>query len=156
MALAALVLAIVAILVSIASALYTRRQTLATERIQAVDAARRQDSLKPTLVGEYVAGGDTRDGVRPGIRLTNRGPLDLDRVEVQTVPAHRSHEAVVKGIYDPRTDDDTIPVQETGIMRQAESWTLEVVPLQDTEGNDRGGTHTLRCAATPPGTIRGL
>jgi len=95
MAVAALVLSVVAILVAAASAWYTRRQAASAEGTRRIEAARRHDELAPVLVGEYVEASETREQQRPGMRLTNRGPLDLDRVEVGVIPVHRA--AVIEG-----------------------------------------------------------
>jgi hypothetical protein len=148
MAVAALVLSVVAILVAGASAWYTRRQAVSTEGARRIEGARRHDELRPVLVAEYVGASDTRDGQRPGVKLTNHGPIDLDRVDVEVIPAHRAHEAAIKGIYDYSTDGTT-PVHETGRLRRGESWTFDVIPTQDTvDGGhllDRGGAAQFRC-----------
>jgi hypothetical protein len=88
------------------------------------------------------------------VRLTNQGPIDLDRAEVGVVPAHRAHEAAIEGIYDPRSGGTT-PVHETGMLRRGESWTFEVIPAQEVvDGGhklDRGGTATFRCTCHAAG-----
>jgi len=148
MIVAAFVLSVVAVLVAVISAWYTRRQAVSTEGARSIEADRRHDELRPILVGEYVAASDTRDGQRPGVKLTNQGPLDLDRVYIGVIPAHRAHEAVIEGIYDHRTGGTT-PGQETGILRRGESWTFDVIPARDmVDGGhqlNRGGTATFRC-----------
>lgn len=82
------------------------------------------------------------------MKLTNRGPLDLDRVDVTVIPAHRAHEAVIDGIYDPGSGGPG-RVQETGMLRLGESWRFNVVPARDVvDGGrelDRGGTAAFRC-----------
>src|SRR6185437_4110221 len=102
----------------------------------------RHDELHPVLVGEYVETSDTRDRKRPGVKLTNQGPLDLDRAYISVIPAHRAHEAAIEGIYDHRTGGTT-PSQETGVLRRGESWTFDVIPARDmADGGhelDRGG-----------------
>jgi hypothetical protein len=65
MTVAALVLSVVAVLVGGVSAWYTRRQAVSTEEVRGIESARRQDEMRPILVGEYVAATDTRDGQRP-------------------------------------------------------------------------------------------
>jgi hypothetical protein len=152
---AALLISIIAILVSIASVWYTRRAAVAAEQTARIDASDASDAdywhaqLAPEIEGQYVSADSTRSGVWPAIRLTNKRPFDLDRVDVETVPAHRS-QRVVKGFYDYGTDGP-VHSQSTGPMRLAESWTLEVVPELDEEGNDRGGTLTLRCTCHASG-----
>jgi len=154
MTVAALVLSVVAVLVAGASAWYTRRQAVSAEGVRRIESARRQDELRPILVGEYVAASDTRDGQRPGVKLTNNGPLDLDRVDVAVVPAHRAHEAAIEGIYDYRTGG-TAPVHETGRLRRGESWTFDVIPARHVvDGGhelDRSGTATFRCTCHAAG-----
>jgi hypothetical protein len=149
MAVAALVLSIVAILVAAVSAFYTRQQAAAAEGTRRIEAGRRHSELTPVLEAAYVDREDTRDQVRPGVLLTNRGPLDLDRVELQVVPSPRADDAAIKGIYDPRTGG-TATTHETGPLRRGESWTaLEVIPaVYVVEGGtelDRGGTARFRC-----------
>jgi len=148
MTVAALVLSVVAILVAAASAWYTRRQAVSAEGAREIEAARRHDELRPILVGEYVPASDTRDSQRPGVKLTNHGSLDLDRVYVEVIPAHRAHEAAIQGIYDHRTGG-TAPGQETGQLRRGESWTVEVIPARKVvDGGhelDRGGVVKFRC-----------
>jgi len=147
MTVAALVLSVVAVLVAGVSAWYTRRQAVSAKEVRGIEPARRQNELRPILVGKYVAASDTRDGQRPGVRLTNQGPLDLDRVDVEVIPAHRAHEAAIERIYDHRTGG-TAPVHETGGLRRGESWTFEVIPARDVVGGhelDRGGTAMFRC-----------
>jgi hypothetical protein len=153
MVVAALVLSIVAILVAAVSAWYTRRQAVSEEAVQSIEAARRHDELHPIIVGEYVQASGTRDRQRPGVKLTNQGPLDLDRVDVQVIPAHRAHEAAIEGIYDHRTGG-TAPYEETGMLRRGESWTFEVIParrLIDGQELDRGGTDRFRCICRAAG-----
>jgi hypothetical protein len=146
---AALVLSIVAILVAGISAYYTRQQAAAAEGTRVLEAGRRHQELAPVLEATYVPPEDTRSQVRPGVVLTNRGPLDLDRVEVQAVPPPRTGEAAIEGIYDPATDGRAT-THETGPLRRGESWTaLEVIPaVQTVEGGvelNRGGTASFRC-----------
>jgi hypothetical protein len=160
MAVTALVMSVVAIVVAGASAWYTRRQAIATDRqavsgegVRRIEAARRHDELQPSLVGEYVAASDTREGQRPGVKLTNEGPLDLLRVDVGVIPAHRAHEAAIEGLYDYRTDGTT-PTQETGTLPRGASWTLQVIPTQkviDGQKLGRGGTVRFRCTCHADG-----
>ena len=161
MAVAALVLSVVAIIVAGVSSWYTRRQAAAADRqavsaeeVRRIETARRHDELKPSLFGEYVAANDTREGQRPGVKLTNTGPLDLLRVYVEVIPAHRAHEAAIEGLHDYRTDG-TAPGHETGMLRRGESWTFEVIPTQNViDGGhrlDRGGTAAFRCVCHAEG-----
>ena len=154
MTVAALVLSVVAIVVAGVSAWYTRRQAASAEGVRRIETARRHDELRPILVGEYVAASDTREGQWPGVKLTSQGPLDLDRVDVEVISAHRAHEAAIEGIYDPRTDGTT-PVHETGWLRRGGSWTFDVIPAQDVvDGGhklDRGGTVKVRCTCHATG-----
>ena len=150
----ALVLSVVAILVAGASAWYTRRQAVSAEAVRAIESGRRHDELHPVLVGTYVGASDTRDGQRPGVRLTNNGPLDLDRVVVEVIPAHRAQEAALEGIYDDRTGR-TVSVHEISRLPRGESWTFGVIPIRDLiEGRhelDRGGTAMFRCTSRAAG-----
>ena len=153
MVLAALVLSVVAVFIAGISAWYARRQAVSTEAVGRIDAARRHGELQPTLVGEYVQVSDTREGQRPGVKLTNDGPLDLDRVEVSLVPAHRLHEAPIEGIYDHQTRG-TASAHETGMLRRGESWTFEVITARrviDGQELDRGGTARFRCICRAEG-----
>jgi hypothetical protein len=154
MAVVALILSVVAVLVAAASAWYTRRQAVSAEAVRSIEAARRQDELRPILVGEHVPASHTRDRQRPGVKLTNQGPLDLDRVDVGVIPTHRAHEAAIEGIYDPQTGGTT-PLQETGRIFRGESWTFEVIPAQKVvDGGhqlDRGGTAKFRCTCHAAG-----
>jgi hypothetical protein len=154
MAVAALVLSIVAALIAGLSAWYTRRQAVSAEDVRRIETGRRHDELLPGLVGVYIEAGETRDGQRPGVRLTNQGPLDLDRVDVEVVPAHRADEAVVEGIYDHRSGE-TAAVHETGRVRRGESWTFEVIParyeVEPGHELDRGGTAVFRCTCFTAG-----
>ena len=87
------------------------------------------------------------------MKLTNQGPLDLDRVDVQVIPAHRAHEAAIKGIYDHQTGG-TAPYEETGRLLRGESWTVEVIPARrvvDGQELDRGGTAGFRCICRAAG-----
>lgn len=93
MAVAALVLSVVAILVAAASAFYTRQQAAAAEGTRLIEAGRQHREMAPILEGEYVSAEATHGKLRPGVRLTNRGPLDLERIEVQAVPAPRADDA---------------------------------------------------------------
>jgi len=153
MAVAALVLSVVAVLIAGSSAWYTRRQAVSTEAAEKIESARRHDELQPILIGEYVQASNTREGQRPGVKLTNDGPVDLDRVEVSFVPAHRAHEAAIEGIYDYQTRG-TAPVHETGMLRRGESWIFEVIPARrvvDGQELDRGGTARFRCICRAAG-----
>jgi hypothetical protein len=104
--------------------------------------------VRPILLGEYVESSETREGKRPGVKLTSHGSLDLDRVYVEAVPAHRAREAAIEGIYDHRSGG-TATGHETGRLRRSESWTFDVVPAREVvEGGhelDRGGTVSFRC-----------
>jgi hypothetical protein len=104
--------------------------------------------MQPSLVGEYVAASDTREGQCPGVKLTNTGPLDLLRVDVGVIPAHRAPEGAIEGLYDYPTGG-AVPGYEAGILRRGESWTFEVIPTQHVvDGGhklDRGGIAKFRC-----------
>jgi hypothetical protein len=155
MAVAALVLSIVATFIAGLSAWYTRRQAASAEDVRRIETGRRHDELLPNLVGVYVGASETRDGQRPGVRITNQGPLDLDRVNVEVVPAHRADEAVIEGIHDYRSGEGTAAVHETGRLRHGESWTFEVLPARyEVEAGhelDRGGTAVFRCTCFTAG-----
>jgi hypothetical protein len=75
-------------------------------------------------------------------------------VDVEVIPAHRAHEAVIRGIYDYRTGGTT-PVHETGRLRRGESWTFDVIPARDVvDGGgalDQGGTAKFRCTCEAAG-----
>lgn len=148
MTVAAFVLSIVAVVVAGVSAWYTRRQAVSAEGVRTIEAARRQDELRPVLAGLYVEASDTRIGQRPGVKFTNQGPLDLDRIEVMAIPEHRADAAAIEGIYDQMTGG-IAAVHETGALRRGESWTFEVVPAKYTVESgrelDRGGTAAFRC-----------
>ena len=91
------------------------------------------------------------------MKLTNQGPLDLDRVDVQPIPAHRAHEAAIEGIYDHRTGG-TAPYEETGMLRRGESWTVEVIPARrvvDGQELDRAAPPGSAASAGPPGMSPG-
>lgn len=158
MALAALVVSVVALLVAGASAFYARQQARSAEGTRRIEAARLHSELAPVLAGEYVAADQTREKAWPGVLLTNRGPLDLDRVDVQVAPPPRLGEAVIEGIYEPRTGH-TATTHQTGQLRRGEAWTaLEVIPAVDVvEGGhqlERGGhrlapLHLLRTERGP-------
>jgi DNA-binding transcriptional regulator YdaS (Cro superfamily) len=154
MTVAALVLSIAAVLIAGLSAWYTRRQAVSSEGARRIEAARRHDELRPAIVGEYVEVSDTRDGQWPGVKITNQGPLDLDRVHVETVPAHRAQEAAIEGIYDHRSWQ-AASGHDTGGLRRGESWTFEVVPARHVvDGGhelDRGGVATFRCTCYATG-----
>ena len=156
MAVAAFVLSLVAVLVAVVSAWYARRQAVSAEGVRIIEAARRHDELCPDLTGEYVTARKTRDGQRPGVKLTNKGPLDLGHVDVMAVPAHRAHEAVIEGIYHPR--GRTISTHETGTLRRGESWTFDVIPAQhvvDGHNLDRAALPSSAASVTPMGMSRG-
>ena len=153
MTVAAFVLSVIAVLVAGFSAWYTRRQAVSAEGVRGIEAARRHDEVRPILVGEFVAASETRNGQRPGVKLTNQGPLALDRVDVAVIPAHRAHEAAIEGIYDHRTGGTT-PGQETGRLPRGESWTFEVLPARhvvDGHELDRGGIAKFRCTCHTAG-----
>lgn len=113
---------ILAVLVAGASAAYTRRQALANERTEAIETDRRHAELTPVLQLEYVPAERMHEQERPGVWVSNRGPLDLERVVVEMVPPPRADEAVIDGIYDPRTHG-TASNQETGRLRRGDTWT---------------------------------
>jgi len=145
MATTALVVSIVAALISGASVWYTRRQATAAEATRAIEAERRHDELTPDLEGEYVAADPKADRPRPQVRLMNRGPVDLLRVELQEIPPHRLDEAVTDGLYDQRTGG-SLPTVETGVLPRRHSWTFDVLPVPDPPGGMApGGVLALRC-----------
>jgi hypothetical protein len=155
MAVAALIVSIVALVVAGASAFYARQQARSAEGTRRIDASRRHGELTPVLIAEYVPPDETRDGERPGVRLTNRGPLDLDRIEVEAVPSPRAKDAVIEGIYDPRAGGTT-PTHETGPLHRGVAWTaLEVIQAVEVDplGTEweRGGTVSLRCVCYAAG-----
>lgn len=153
MAVAAFVLSVVAVFIAGISAWYSRRQAVSAEGAERIETARRHDELQPVLVGEYAQAGETREGQRPRVKLTNDGPLDLDCVEVSFVPAHRADEAPIEGIYDHQSREIT-PIYETGLLRRGESWTFEVIPARrriDGQELDRGGTARFRCICRATG-----
>ena len=85
MAVASLVLAIVAIIIALASARYTRRQAVASESVTAIEAKRLHDDLTPelTITCTTPPGADIRQA---DITLELTGPAgleDLDEVTVQ-------------------------------------------------------------------------
>ena len=148
MAVAALVLSAVAIVFSALSVIYARRQALAAEQT-------RHAELEPTLVLEYVPQDRMRNGVRPGIRLTNRGRLVLERTLVEVVPPARTDEAAIEGIYDPLTDGPAAN-QEIGRLAPGDAWTaLEIIPVFESmnDGGERqsGGVVSFRCTCCAAG-----
>jgi hypothetical protein len=85
MAVASLVLAVVAIIIALASVRYTRRQAVASESVTAIEAKRLHDDLTPELVITCTAppGADIR---RADMTLELTGPPglgDLDEVTVE-------------------------------------------------------------------------
>jgi hypothetical protein len=95
-----------------------------------------------------------REQQRPAVWLTNNGPLDLDRILVELLPAPRTGEAVLEGIYDPRTGNTAVS-QETGALRRGDTWTaLEVIPVIDSIEDrqvQRGGQVSFRCSCEAAG-----
>lgn len=154
MAIAAFILSAVAVFIALASANYTRRQAITAEDTRAIEADRRHTELAPRLQAEYIPADRMRNGERPGVRLTNRGSLDLERIVVEMVPAPRTGEAALEGIYDPLTDGPTA-VQETGRLRPGDAWTaLEVIPaMEDMSPGQRvrGGPASFRCTCYASG-----
>ena len=148
MVVAALTVSIIALVASIASAWYARQQAKAAQATRQIEQDRRHEELTPMIIGQYVAAEQASQ--LPGVRLTNRGPLDLERIDIQTIPAHRREEAVVEGIHDPLTDG-TLPILQTGLMRRHESWAFKVVPVRDGDGLGRGGVLGLRCTCHAAG-----
>lgn len=148
MTVAAFILSIVAILVAAVSAWYTRRQAVSGEGLRKIEAARRHDELRPALAGKYVPARNTQGGQRPGVKLTNQGLIDLDRIDVRVIPVQQEHEAALEGIYDHQTGGIVLR-QEIGRLPRGESWTLEVLPARHSVGIghklDRGGTVQFRC-----------
>lgn len=81
MGLASLIIAIIAILISIASAVYSRRQAVASSSVAEIEAARRHDQLTPHLSVTCVTSGT--DNADLTVELT--GPDGLDRLDGLTV-----------------------------------------------------------------------
>jgi len=77
MAIASLIIAIIAILIALGSVAYTRRQTVASERLTAIEVLRRHEDLTPELDIRctYFAGGDVT------LELELIGPTGLDRLD---------------------------------------------------------------------------
>ncbi|MEV8517888.1 hypothetical protein [Dactylosporangium sp. NPDC051484] len=150
MTVAAFVVSIIAAIVAGLSALYARKQAASAEEVRKIEAARRHDELCPKLLAEYVPSTVTRDGPRPAVKLTNRGPLDLDRIDIQAVPAHKSKEAAIDGLYDHRTGETAV-MQETGPVRLGESWTFAVIAARGGPKTTRGGAATFRCTCHAAG-----
>ena len=77
MAVASLIIAIIAILIALGSVAYTRRQTVASERLTAIEVLRRHEDLTPDL--------DIRcthfDGGDVTLELELTGPAGLDRLD---------------------------------------------------------------------------
>ena len=144
MTVAALVTSIIAAILSAACAWYTRRQAGEASLVRKIEAERRHEEMTPDLVGEYVKQGDTHSGERPGVRITNNGPLDLDRIDTSLIPAHRLHERTVEGFFDPRSH---YPMgnHETGRLHLGESWTYEIIRSKKDDGYERGGPAKFRC-----------
>ncbi len=82
MAVASLIIAVVALIVALASAAYTRRQAVASEGVTAIEDQRRHDELMPELVitCEERAGSRMADMT---VELT--GPAGLDRLDEVTI-----------------------------------------------------------------------
>ena len=148
MVVAAFILSIAAMLVAAASAWYTRRQAVSTEAVRRIEDGRRHDELCPQLSLRFIDQSQTREQLRPAVRLTNNGPLDLQRVELTAIPPHRLKEAVIAGIYDHQTGG-TATMHETGALPRAASWEFDILPLTDADGAgtdvQRGGVAAFRC-----------
>jgi len=71
MALAALIVSILALILSGGAVWYTRRQAITTAKQARIEAERRRDELAPKWTAIF-----TRDSKRPRILLTNNGPTD--------------------------------------------------------------------------------
>jgi hypothetical protein len=82
MALAALIVAIVAVLIALASAAYTRRQAVATEATAAIEGKRLHDDLTPELAVTCTE----RTGTRwADMTVEMTGPAGLDGLDEVTV-----------------------------------------------------------------------
>lgn len=82
MALASIIIAVVALIVALASAAYTRRQAVAAERVTTIEDQRRHDELTP----EFAVTCEERGGTRIAdmtVELT--GPAGLDRLDEVTI-----------------------------------------------------------------------
>jgi hypothetical protein len=82
MAAVSLVIAIVALIIAVASAAYARRQAIANERAAAIEGQRRHDELTPqvTVTCKGHAGGRNADMI---LELT--GPAGLDGLDEMTI-----------------------------------------------------------------------
>ena len=81
MALAALIVSVLALLVAAAAALFAKRQSDSTSRLETFEAARRHDELSPQLVARAVPATEHRQW--PSLELESRGPHDLDSVTLK-------------------------------------------------------------------------
>ena len=82
MALAALIVAIVAALIALASAAYTRRQAVATEAAAAIEGKRLDDDLAPQLAVTCTERPGTR---RADMTVELTGPAGLDGLDEVTI-----------------------------------------------------------------------
>jgi hypothetical protein len=84
MALASLIIAVGAIVIALASVVYTRRQAVASEGVTAIEGKRLHDDLTPELAITCDArpGADSR---RADMTLELTGPAGLDRLDEVTI-----------------------------------------------------------------------
>jgi hypothetical protein len=144
---AALVISIIAAILAAASTWYTRRQATEASLVREIEDARRHEELAPVLVGEFLPISNTRHRKRPGVKITNNGPIDLDRIDAVVIPAHMQIEEAIEGFFDPGS---TIPAssQESTRIPRGGSWTFEIIPTTTTDGTNhyrRGGQAKFRC-----------
>ncbi|WP_117210516.1 hypothetical protein [Allorhizocola rhizosphaerae] len=142
---------------AIFSAWYARSQARHAKEAVGLERRRLHRDLTPTITGvyleasaprsvmiggrEYVEAGNGEERTR--VRLTNRGGIDLERIDVSLIPPHRHHEKVIEGFYDHRTRD-AVSSAETGRLSREASWELEVVHHATSDG-PIGGTVKFRC-----------
>lgn len=81
MVVTSLILSAVAVLISVGSLGYFRRQTLAGERVTSIEASRRHDDLTPELVIRCQEQGDGQ----AGLTVQLAGPAGLDRLDEVTI-----------------------------------------------------------------------
>ena len=108
---AALAVSIVALMVAVGSAWFTRRQAAATEHLRDQGQIRAHREATPAL--EVVIG--TRYSNRVPLNITNHGPADLDGLKVKFPGVARSDGAAVgfdigEGPYTPSVDLGPLPL----------------------------------------------
>jgi hypothetical protein len=129
-------LSIVAIVLSIGSVVYARREANSAARTAAIEEERRLDEQSPRWRATFTAG----DGSAAYLLLMNEGPADAFAVVATLVP-HSAHPTVLPGFDHgdgTRPDPDTLDT--IGDVAMGES--RELPMLRDWE-NGEGGE--LRC-----------